>query len=131
MKKRACIFLAFSFLTLPFGGGVRAFAASADDKMELVIVDNNPFAPSRGQAVTFRFSARDADRQLCVRVFTAVGTLVREFPVQEASRNTPYHATWDGRNRDGEIVARGIYLVSLQEKDGYTRGIVKKIAVVK
>lgn len=131
MKK--IIIISFIFLSMTASGAFtrRAYAVSAEDKMTLAVIFNNPFNPSRGQTTTFRFSAKDADRMLRVRVYTAGGTLVWEFPEQYAVKDTSYYVSWNGKNQDGETVARGIYLVNLQESGNFTRGMVRKVAVVR
>jgi flagellar hook assembly protein FlgD len=125
MKKLFLILFSLAFFSV-CGGNILL----ADDTMELSIEQNNPFNPSRNQTTQFVFSSRGHDRSVQVRVFTLSGELVRQWPAQEALKDTRYTQTWDGKNTDGHIVARGLYLVNLTDS-GAARGITRRLAVIK
>jgi flagellar hook assembly protein FlgD len=48
------------------------------------------------------------------RVFNIAGEKVRELFEAEVPAGVTVEALWDGRNSDGERVAAGIYVVSVQ-----------------
>ncbi|MHB9155732.1 MAG: flagellar hook assembly protein FlgD [Endomicrobiales bacterium] len=100
------------------------------DKLDLAVDWNNPFDPSRAQVTRFRFSAKDRDRRVQLRIFTLSGELVRDWPEQTALQNAWYAETWDGKNDRGETVARGIYFVNLKDV-GETVSVTRRVAVVK
>jgi hypothetical protein len=101
-----------------------------EQKFDLAVDWNNPFNPVTGQVTRFRFAAKDRDRAVKLRVFTLTGELVCDWPEQTALKNAWYTETWDGRNSDGAIVARGIYLVNLADT-GDNKGVTRKVLVVK
>ncbi len=109
---------------------VASEASLPGEKIDLAVDWNNPFDPSRGQCTKFRFTSKDHDRRMRVRVYTLSGELVREWPEQVVLTNAWYTETWDGKNANGEIVARGLYLVNLIDT-GEGKGITRRVAVVK
>jgi flagellar hook assembly protein FlgD len=98
-------------------------------KFDLEIDWNNPFNPSLNEITKFRFTSKDVDRKLQLRIFTLSGLLVREWPQQVAIQNAYYTQEWDGKNSNGETVARGIYLVNLLNV-GDNVSVTRKVAVV-
>jgi hypothetical protein len=98
-------------------------------KFDLEIDWNNPFNPSLNEITKFRFTSKDVDRKLQLRVFTLSGVLVREWPQQVAIQNAYYTQEWDGKNSNGEMVARGIYLVNLLNV-GDNASVTRKVAVI-
>jgi len=98
-------------------------------KFDLEIDWNNPFNPSNNEITKFRFTSKDVDRKMQVRVFTLSGMLVREWPEQVVLQNAYYTQDWDGRNSNNEIVARGIYLVNLMNV-GDNTSVTRKVAVI-
>lgn len=101
-----------------------------DTKLDLAIDWNNPFDPSKNQTTKFVFSSKNRDRKVQVRVFTLSGALVQYWGEQTILKDAWYTITWDGKNLDGDVVARGIYLVSLLDV-GEGTGVTRKVAVVK
>jgi hypothetical protein len=102
----------------------------ARSKLDLAVDWNNPFNPATGQYTIFRFSAKDRDRKVQLRVFTLNGMLVKEWPEQTALKDAWYSQSWDGKNEDGDIVARGIYLVNLKDM-GEEESVTRKVVVIK
>ena len=105
-------------------------AELGDASLALAIDGNNPFDPSRGQKTRFVFASHGRDRVLQVRVFTLSGALVRAWPELSALRDAWYTQEWDGTNAEGEMVARGMYLVNLKSS-GESRGVTRRVAVIK
>ncbi|MCK5125787.1 MAG: hypothetical protein KAR42_05990 [candidate division Zixibacteria bacterium] len=70
-----------------------------------VLAYPNPFIIRFGNEVVRFNLAENAE----VRIFTASGELIREYPV---------NGRWDGRNSSGELVASGLYLFTIVDSDG-------------
>lgn len=91
---------------------------------------NNPFNPAKGQVTKFVYGCKDRDRKVQVRVFSLSGVLVRSWNEQTMLKDAWYTMEWDGKNNDGDVVGRGIYLVNLMDV-GDGKGVTKKVAVIK
>jgi hypothetical protein len=100
------------------------------EKFDLAVDWNNPFNPAKGQITKFRFTAKDRDRSLQLRVYSVSGDLVMEWPAQFALKDAWYTIDWNGTNDNGEIVGRGIYLVNLEDVSEH-KGVTRKVIVVK
>lgn len=98
-------------------------------KFDLAVEWNNPFNPAQNQITKFRFTAKDRDRKMKLRLFTLSGELVLEWPEQTVLKDAWYTEVWDGKNSNNETVARGIYLVNLMDVGDKT-GLTRKVAVV-
>jgi len=109
---------------------VAAAVAMPAEKFDLAVDWNNPFNPADGQYTVFRYTVKDRDRRVKLRVFTISGELVREWPEATALKDAWYTQTWDGKNHMGETVARGMYLVNLMDA-GDNTGVTRRVAVVK
>jgi hypothetical protein len=96
---------------------------------DLAVDWNNPFNPAT-QYTVFRFVAKDRDRSVKLQVFTLSGALVRDWPEQTVLKDAWYTQMWDGKNNDGDTVARGIYLVNLKDT-GEGKGVTRRVAVIK
>ncbi len=55
----------------------------------------------------------EGDKQLGVEIFDLSGHRVRDLSRQSAKPSGEHSVTWDGRDRDGKLVAPGIYLVKV------------------
>lgn len=93
--------------------GISASVQTPGAGMAVAIDQNNPFNPKAGQSTTIRYSSNDADRRAKIRIFSASGDLVMEWPEKTILKDSVETQIWDGKNYDGEVVARGIYIVSL------------------
>ncbi|OGS18147.1 MAG: hypothetical protein A2219_05155 [Elusimicrobia bacterium RIFOXYA2_FULL_50_26] len=100
------------------------------EKFDLAVDWNNPFNPANGQYTIFRYTAKDRDRRVKLRVFTISGDLVQEWPELTVLKDAWYTQTWDGKNYQGETVARGMYFVNLMDT-GDNTGVTRRVAVVK
>ena len=98
-------------------------------KYDLAIEWNNPFNPSNNEITRFRYTAKDRDRKMKLRVFTLSGELILDWPEQTVLKDAWYTETWNGKNSNNETVARGIYLVNLMDV-GDKVGITRKVAVI-
>ena len=99
-------------------------------KYDVCVDWNNPFNPNKGQITKFRFTAKDKDRKMRLRVYSASGELVQEWPEQTVLQDSWYTAEWDGKNINGVTVARGIYFVNLCDVDE-GKGVTRRVVVIK
>ncbi|GAB4325729.1 MAG: hypothetical protein Kow0074_19680 [Candidatus Zixiibacteriota bacterium] len=100
------------------GSGVSRIVTGAApvDNIEQVLALPNPFEIVTGEAREVRFNAPFGSH---VYIYTVSGELVADLDVSLG---------WDGRTRDGTLVASGIYLFVVRGPDGtYGRG---KLAVI-
>jgi fibronectin-binding autotransporter adhesin len=74
-----------------------------------VSIFNNVINPEQGEKATLHYVMEDSGL-VTITVFDLAGDLVN---VIERGRKTEgeYSTTWDGRNRSGRVVARGIYFI--------------------
>lgn len=100
-----------------------------ESKFDLAVDWNNPFNPAN-QWTRFRFTAKDRDRKVKLRVFSISGELVMEWPEQTVLKDAWYSQVWDGKNYDGEVVSTGMYFVNLIDV-GESKSITRRVAVVK
>ena len=100
--------------------------------LELAVDWNNPFNPWIGEYTKFRFCVNDHDRRVKIRIFSISGNLVKDYTAQTLIKNAWATLTWDGRNNDGDMVARGIYIVNLIDVgDQRSKSVTKRVAVVR
>ena len=99
----------------------------APSQLELESSVPNPFRPGQHEATFISFELDRASVRTRLTLFTADGTLVRQFEL--GSRSARRHSVrWDGTNQDGSFVASGIYYAVLQA-DGEERR--KPLAVIR
>lgn len=79
----------------------------------------NPVTPEYTGLITITGLTHDAD----VKIMNASGKLVAE------GRSNGRFFTWDGRDKNGERVASGIYMVATATSNG-NKGVVCKIAII-
>ena len=102
---------------------IKAIAAIVLPSPDLtgLVVYPNPFEPAKGHTrVTFEALTEG----VTIRIFSLSGELVRkqEVPFQ-------YSWNWDGKNMNGEELARGIYLWVVTNADGKMKR--DKIAIIR
>ena len=90
---------------------------------------NNPFNPASGEITKVRYGVNSGNEELKVRVYSPTGELITTLADHLGYENSLYTAVWDGRNSKGEMVASGIYLVSLEV--GSTDSKVVRVVVIK
>ncbi len=99
------------------------FKKELDDYSGMVIFPS-PYRIPSGKALII-----DGLRQgSSVKIFTTTGRLVRELTAVDDSVQG-YQAAWDGKNRAGELVGSGVYLIAAYLRDG--RSGVGKVAVIR
>ena len=97
-----------------------ATIASIEMKKDDVYAYPNPVVPGYNGLITITGLSFDAD----VKILTTNGVLVAQ------GRSNGGTFTWDGKDRQGRLVASGIYMVAAATSDG-KKGTVCKIAVIK
>jgi hypothetical protein len=106
----------------PFGFSIRELLTQRSG----VTILNNVIDPTKGERTRLNYILSDAG-QVTVTVFTLDGDVVQ---VLQRGRQNPgdYTVNWDGRNRAGNAVARGIYFIRI-----VAPGIdeIRKVMVVK
>jgi len=92
-----------------------------------VFVNTNIFKPNQGGTLAIGFKAL-ADDSITMKVFNISGERVRMLVDMDVANGTLYSQNWDGRNDSGELVASGVYIVSVYGR--HTRTL-KKVVVMK
>jgi len=104
-----------------YGAGRLYLPPLIAETLEDLIVYPNPFEPAKGHTkVTFEALTEE----VTIRIFTLSGELVRkeELPFQ-------YSWDWDGKNMNGEELARGVYIWVVTNAAGEKKA--GKVAVLK
>jgi ligand-binding sensor domain-containing protein len=81
----------------------------------------NPFILPSGQPLTMRNLIANST----IKIMTVSGSLVKEFAAQGGGR-----ATWDGRDKNGALVASGIYFIFAYAENG-SQTVTGKVAVIR
>jgi len=94
------------------GSAETAFDVASSDRLSVTDIFNypNPFGAS-GTEFTFRQNQTEP-LSVTVKVFTVAGRLIRtleEYTPGDSFVRIP----WDGRDRDGDVIANGVYLYKL------------------
>ena len=90
------------------------FQVASSDQLSIMDVLNypNPFAD--GTSFTFRQNLSDP-LDIKIKIYTIAGRAIQT--LQAVSSGEPYvRVPWDGRDRDGDILANGVYLYKLVVK---------------
>lgn len=77
------------------------------------MTDRNVFKPELGGAVNLSFRAPEAGR-VTVKVYNLAGELVRPVFDSEVRAGLWFQANWNGRNDAQEVVASGVYFISVR-----------------
>ena len=108
------------------------FEVLSSDQLRVVDVMNYPNPFASGTAFTFRHN-QPVPVNATVKVYTLAGRLIQsveKFSVNDSFVSIP----WDGRDRDGDQIANGVYLykVVVRTTDGrFTSEVLGKLAVAK
>lgn len=88
------------------------FEVASTDRLTVSDVFNypNPFG-GEGTSFTFRQN-QSTPLNVVVKVFTVAGRLLRRLDLQ-APGDSFVRVPWDGRDRDGDVIANGVYLYKL------------------
>jgi hypothetical protein len=106
----------------PFSFGIHGITRQRNNATIL----NNVINPTKGERVYLDYTLNSGG-PVTIQVFTLDGTLVQ---VLERGNKTPgnYRASWDGRNRGGRPVARGMYFIRIVAPD---IDEIRKVMVIK
>jgi hypothetical protein len=91
-----------------------------------VTILNNVINPLRGEKAGLHYVVSDAG-SVTITVFDLKGDIVNQLYRGQRSAGE-YSTTWDGRNRGGRIVARGLYFIKVVGPDVNE---IRKVLVVK
>ena len=88
----------------------------------------NPFA----QETYFTFILTDYADQVEIKIYTINGRLIQDIFLPSQSENAYYKVYWDGRDRDGDEVANGVYFYKIIAKsNGLTKEVIQKLARIR
>jgi hypothetical protein len=90
-------------------------------------MDKNIFRPEQGGTVAISLKAPENGR-VVVKIFAVDGTLVRPLFEADIQAGLWFQASWDGRNGDGEVIASGVYFVSVR---GAGIRTIRRVVVIK
>jgi hypothetical protein len=90
--------------------------------------DANLVLPNSGQKLGLYFVS-PASGPVVIKIYTIAGTLVKTLNPPPTLANNPENLTWDMTDRNGSVVASGIYFIEMNGPGGFH--VVKKVAVVK
>jgi hypothetical protein len=113
------LFLAANGVKTPIGSSNMTMAG------QQAILNHNLFRPSQGP-LTVDFKATWTEH-VTVKVYNLSGELIQRLAEWDVSSGLLYQASWDGRNRDGEAIASGVYFVSVH---GSSSHVLKKVVVL-
>jgi hypothetical protein len=91
-----------------------------------VTILNNVINPTRGEKTILHYALKSGGR-VTIQVFTLDGNLVQSL-VRESKNAGEYRVSWDGKNRGGRDVARGLYFIRVVAPD---IDEIRKVMVVK
>jgi hypothetical protein len=108
------------------------FEVQAESELDVFNVMNFPNPFSRSTRFTFQRSATDPIR-VEVKIYTVAGRLIQilELP---SSADRFVEIEWDGRDRDGNDLANGVYfykVITRSMSGGDTREVLGKLAVLR
>ncbi|HTP81073.1 MAG TPA: C25 family cysteine peptidase [Bacteroidota bacterium] len=91
----------------------------------------NPF--SRDTRFTFNLVGSKVPDRLAIRIYTVAGRLVQEIVVSGSDLRVGFNAiSWDGRDRDGNVLANGVYFYKVgMSVDGKSSDVIQKLAKVR
>ena len=88
----------------------------------------NPF----GAETYFTFILTDYADKVEIKIYTIAGRLIQDIQVPPQSENAYYKIYWDGRDRDGDEVANGVYFYKvIARSNGSTKEVIQKMARVR
>ena len=106
------------------------FRTSASQQILLEEVMNYPNPFSENTFFTFQFDSPGGVADVKIRIYTVRGRLIQE--LEGTARPGFNKIFWDGRDRDGDLVANGVYLYKIIVDDGQKRlEKIEKLAVIR
>lgn len=92
----------------------------------------NPFRPrSESTKFTFEYQTAGTDAEVEVKIYTLTGRLIQNLSGHFVSGTGYHEIEWDGRDRDGDQIANGVYLYKLSLKNGKEKKeIIEKLVIM-
>ncbi|MCX6121364.1 MAG: C25 family cysteine peptidase [Ignavibacteriales bacterium] len=88
----------------------------------------NPFASE----TYFTFLLTNYADEVEIKIYTISGRLIQDILVPPQSENAYYQVYWNGRDRDGDEIANGVYFYKIIAKsNGLTRELIQKLAKIR
>jgi len=104
----------------PVSIGIDEFDSNPYEPVVLLGNYPNPFNPALQRATKIRFNLHNS-ANVEINVYNIKGQLVRciynDYAEFNDSKPEPKVAYWDGRDRYGNIVSNGVYLIRIESKD--------------
>jgi hypothetical protein len=91
------------------------------------VLSSNVFRPEQGGVLDVDFKPSQ-DGQVVIACYNMAGELVRPLASMGVTAGRWYQAKWDGRNDQTEMVAAGVYFISLK---GAGLKIIRKVVLLK
>ncbi len=94
------------------------FWVVSDDKLEVKNVVNYPNPFTTNTAFLFEHNRLGDEMQVIIKIFSVSGKLVKTITSDfVANRTLIDHITWDGKDDNGDQLARGVYIYQFNLKD--------------
>jgi len=110
------------------------FRIADSDGLILMNVVNypNPFRPrSENTRFTFEYQTGGTDAQVEIKIYTITGRLIQKLDDFFISGTGYHEIPWDGRDRDGDEIANGVYLYKLTLKNGTEKKeVIEKLVIL-
>jgi hypothetical protein len=109
--------------------GVKATVPLKSEQLgsQTAFTSANVFRPRLGGTLSIGFKAL-SDDHITVKIFALTGALVRPVLDLDVRAGVVYTSSWDGKNTEGDVIASGIYFISVH---GAHQSTIKKIIVLK
>lgn len=106
------------------------FTTTSASELTLAQVVNYPNPFENDTQFTFQYQSPNGLGEISVKIYTVTGRLIQE--IQDVARPGFNKIYWDGRDRDGDQLANGVYLYKITVNDGQNSiEKIDKLAIVR
>lgn len=107
-----------------------SFTTAVSSELTLAQVVNYPNPFARETQFTFQFQSPNGPGEVEIKIYTVSGRLIQI--IEDIARPGFNKIHWDGRDRNGDVLANGVYLYKVTVNDGQ-RSIekIEKLAIVR
>ncbi|MCX7956446.1 MAG: hypothetical protein N2643_00925 [Endomicrobia bacterium] len=84
-----------------------------NSNVSLEVDYKNPFAPRLGEITKIRYVIKDKDISVRLCIFDIFGKYINTLTDSVAIKDVVYSVDWDGKDKEGNVLPAGIYIVSL------------------
>ncbi len=113
-----------------FSEKVVTVRTSEGEELLVTEVVNYPNPTNGPTDFTFQMVSPFGEAEVIISIYTVTGRKIRE--IRDTAFNGFNRIYWDGRDRDGDIIANGVYLYKLVVKDGKSEvKKIEKLAIVR